>query len=203
MIARRLLPWFWPQIAEARLWVNTDKDSKFPPGAYVRDEPRPLLTHLMSVTPPSWSVLDLGCNAGSDLNILYRNGYRNLLGVDAGIGALQTFSDLYPQVFAECDIEHDTFQRYLSRRPSASIDVIHSHGATLELVHPSFPIVAEICRVARKSIHVCILEEGHSYPRLWVRQFERSGFRLDYAERGDDRAVDHSLLHFVRVKSLS
>lgn len=198
-VRRRLRPWFWPYIGDAEPWASASEDGWYPPSGYVIDEPGPLLQRLMAATTPEDSVLDLGCNSGANLNFLYQAGYRRLAGVDAGGAALRHFAEVFPDTYACASVTHDLFQRFLLQQPDGSVDVVHSNGATLELVHPSFPIVAEICRVARKAVFVDIQERGHAYPRDYMAQFRAHGFLLVYCDRPMDLVNGSSVLHFRRV----
>ena len=197
--ARRLRPWFWPSIADAQWWVVSNEVVGWQPSAYLVDEPRRLLRRLLDTTSPDQSVLDFGCNSGSHLDLMRKAGFCELFGVDAGREALALFARTFPETYDLADIKHDLFQRYLRRRPDRFVDVLHSNGATLELVHPSFPIVAEICRVTRRRVLVDIQERGHAYPRDYIRQFERHGFRLVFCDRPLNLVDESSLLEFERI----
>lgn len=201
-VMQNLLPWFWPQIVEAKYWAAAAENSRYEPRNYERSEPRPLLKMLLRQVPKEWSILDLGCNMGADLSIMWANGHTNLHGVDAGRRALELFAENYSEIFRDDRVRRDLFQRYLTRQKAHSFDVIYSHGATLELVHPSFPIVREVCRVARRAVYIAIMEEGHSYPRLWIRQFEDQGFRLVMCDRPADLKEELSYLVFYRRNSI-
>ena len=198
--ARRLRPWFWPSITDAESWAVSSEAVGWQPSAYIVKEPRRLLRRLLDTTSREQSVLDLGCNSGSHLDLMRKAGFQVLYGVDAGREALALFSSTFPETYELADVEHDLFQRYLRRRPDRSVDVLHSNGATLELVHPSFPIVSEICRVTRHRVLVDIQERGHSYPRDYIAQFEHHGFRLVYCERPVDLVEGTSLLEFERIR---
>lgn len=198
-ISRKLRPWFWPYIGDAEPWATASEEGWYPPSTYVIDEPGPLLLRLMETCDPADSVMDMGCNSGANLNFLYQAGYRRLYGVDASGAALQHFAEVFPDTLACADVRHDLFQRYLQRCPDGMVDVIHSNGATLELVHPSFPIVAELCRVARRAVYVDIQERGHAYPRDYIAQFRRHGFELAYCDRPRDLVTGSSILHFERA----
>ena len=197
---RRLRPWFWPFIADAEPWASASMDGWYAPSIYVIDEPGPLLVRLLETTPRESSVLDLGCNSGANLNFLREAGFTRLSGVDAGREALRLFAERFPQTYAIASPRHDLFQRHLLRSADRSVDVIHSNGATLELVHPSFPIVAEICRVARDAVFLDIQERGHAYPRRYIEEFRRQGFLLVYCDRPDDLVNGSSILHFRRIR---
>lgn len=197
-VARKLHVWFWPYIGDAEPWATASEAGWYAPSTYVIDDPGPLLVRLMDTTTAQDSVLDLGCNSGANLNFLYLAGYRDLFGVDASGQALALFETAFPSTFAQAQVSHDLFQRYLLRRPDKSVDVLHSNGATLELVHPSFPIVAEICRVTRRAVYLDIQERGHAYPRDYIAQFRRHGFELVYCDRPTDLVNGSSVLHFER-----
>lgn len=199
-IMRRLRPWFWPFIGDAEPWATASEDGWYPPSTYVIDEPGPLLLRVMATSGPAESVMDMGCNSGANLNFLYQAGYRALHGVDASGAALRLFATSFPDAYQCADVRHDLFQRYLQRCPDGMVDVIHSNGATLELVHPSFPIVAEMCRVARRAVYVDIQERGHAYPRDYIAQFSRHGFQLVYCDRPLDLVHGSSVLHFERAR---
>ena len=198
-VARRLRPWFWPSLADAEPWASASEDTWYQPSAYLITEPGPLLVRLMATTQTHASILDLGCNSGSNLNLLFQAGYRRLHGVDAGGRALELFKATFPDTWSAADVRHDLFQRYLLNCPDEFVDALHSNGATLELVHPSFPIVAEICRVTRDAVYLDIRERGHAYPRKYIEQFRSHGFALVYCERPLDLVNQSSILHFRRV----
>lgn len=200
--ARRLLlaiVWFWPRASDANLWAQADFTSNWSPELYLRSEPRRLLKMVMDQTPKNAAILDLGCNSGADLNILALSGWRNLSGVDAGRAALELFSEQFPDTYALADIKRDLFQRYLIQTPNLEFDVVYSNGSTIELVHSSFPIVKELCRVTRNSIFIDIFERGEPYPRDYLYQFKQAGFVLTEAIRPRDLKADMSLLKFNRA----
>jgi SAM-dependent methyltransferase len=200
-LRNRLRPWFWPNITDAEIWASASEDGWYAPSRYIIPEPGPLLTRLLATTRPDESVLDMGCNSGANLNFLYQAGFRHLHGVDAGSQALSLFVDRFPETYACAEVKHDLFQRYLLQCPDGMVDVVHSNGATLELVHPSFPIVKQLCRVARRAVMIDIVERGHAYPRDYIAQFRSNDFELVYCDRPLDLINGSSVLHFERKVS--
>jgi SAM-dependent methyltransferase len=197
-IGQRGRLWFWPNISDAEEWALSTEERGWKPSTYLSTEDRRLLKYLLETVDRDQSVLDLGCNSGAVLNSLYRAGFNSLYGVDAGRSALELFAQEFPEAYAVAEVKRDLFQRYLLTLPSRFVDVVHSNGATLELVHPSFPLVKEICRVTRSRVYLDIAERGHSYPRFYISQFERNGFRLSHCERPADLVQGNSLLRFDR-----
>ncbi len=195
-VAQRLL-WFWPRIDDAAGWAESDFGGKWSPEFYDRPEHSRLVTKIIEEVPLSASLMELGCNRGTDMNYLYLAGYRNFKGVDVSRAGLREFALAYPKTWACADIQHDLFQRYLMNQASKSVEFIYSNGATIELVHPSFPIVQEICRVARLGVLLELHLTGHT-PRDYVWQFKRHGFSVRYSSQPEDSADESHLIYFAR-----
>lgn len=195
----RLL-WFWPRVIEARGWAAGAAGKGWAPQNYATmdaDGER-LLGWVERVCPArDAAILDLGCNCGRHMIYLAGHGYTNLTGVDAMGSAIELFAQHAPDVFPKVAVHHDLFQRFLMRQPDRVFDLIYSHGATIELVHPSFDIVAHMCRVTRRNICLILLEND-GFPRDWVGQFARHGFALLHGERPMAPGSGASLLVFQR-----
>ncbi len=123
-------------------------------------------------------ILDLGCNCGRHLNALMGLGFTKLYGVDIGRGALDYMDEVFPGLSKQVEIRCTSFQQYLLETPDQFFEIVYTRGATVELVHPSFPLVRQLTRVTRKYVILCIQENSHSYPRFWTYEFERAGFVL-------------------------
>ncbi len=200
-VATRCL-WFWPRIEEARGWVVSTRGSRWDPYDYLHSHETKLMKQILKHTQKSDVLMELGCNCGSDRAQLFARSYTHLRGVDASTEALQIFASEYPDVFRAADVEHDLFQRYLLRQSSNSVDYIYSNGATIELVHPSFPVVAQMCRVARKGILLDLSETQQGHPRDYTGQMLRSGFSLSYSDK-QDRPSDKSHIFVFHSKPAS
>jgi SAM-dependent methyltransferase len=198
--------WFWPRITDAFDWSQGDEGRPYTPQNYVTIDTQAeiVLTEIMRYAPDrATEILDLGCNSGRHLNALYQAGYRRLTGVDVMRTALDTFRVTFPATAASTAIFHDLFQRFLERQSDLSYDMVYSHGATLELVHPSFDIVRHLARITRNHVVLYVHEHGHAYPRMWAYQFRRRGFYLVRAERPAGQftpiKLEGSLLVFQRL----
>jgi SAM-dependent methyltransferase len=180
----RLL-WFWPRVVDATVWAAGATGKRQTPQNYTTlDAQAMLLLHWIEQVCPERdaAILDLGCNCGRHLMHLADRGYSNLVGVDAMDAALEIFSLRAPAVFQRGEIYHDLFQSFLPRQANGRFRVTYSHGSTIELVHPSFDIVAHMSRVTQR--HIClILNENEAFRRDWLRQFARHHFTLLHGER--------------------
>lgn len=123
-------------------------------------------------------ILDLGCNVGRHLNALYKLGYTNLHGIDVQHEAFAYMEKVFPEMKKAVHLEQGTFQDYLPRVADRFFEVTFTHGATLELVPPSFPVCRHLARTTSRAVILAINENGHAYPRLWETEFTRAGFLL-------------------------
>src|SRR4029453_262963 len=90
----------------------------------------------------------------------------------------------FPETAKIAKLHHDLFQRFLRGQPDLAFDVVYSHGATIELVHPSFDIVKHMSRIQRKHVVLILNETARQlYPRFWTYEFARNGFFLREARR--------------------
>ena len=178
---------FWPRLIDARLWIEGGEGHIRTPDNFVKfDVPSQVLCEAVEkfVSAPDARVLDLGCNVGRHLNDLRKRGLTNLHGVDAMQAALNKMAEVYSETHKMARLKHDLFQSYLMDQADRSFDIVYTHGATVELVHPSFDIVRHVCRVAQNYVILIqneILPNG--YPRFWHHEFARHGFHLRAALR--------------------
>lgn len=187
--------WFWPRIIDASSWALGSLDSNRTPYNFMSlDEDAELLLSSVESRCPDLNaqILDIGCNCGRHMIELWRRGYRNLTGVDAMKTALNVFMGRAPDVYHGSNVYHDLFQRFLLNQEDRKFDIVYSHGATIELIHPSFDIVAHLCRVTKS--HICLLLCPYNgYPRYWINQFESHNFmviyRLELTKNADQRLL--------------
>ena len=92
------------------------------------------------------------------------------------------------------------FTIFLLKQQVNSFDAIYSWSATIEIVHPSFPIVKELCRVAKTNVILILNEHMAGWSRFWVYQFWRNNFDLVFAIR-PMKSGNTSLLVFRSAES--
>lgn len=203
--------WFWPRIIDAKSWVEGRSGTERTPDNFIALDTHSSRALCDAVERCAASkhapILDLGCNVGRHLDVLRRRGFTDLSGVDAMSAALQRMQTEFPETAKMAKLRHDLFQRFLRGLPDLAFDVVYSHGATIELVHPSFDIVKHMSRIAQSHV-VLILNETYRqlYPRFWTYEFARNGFFLREARRPvggippADSAERPSLLIYSRYR---
>lgn len=115
------------------------------------------------------AILEMGCNAGANLNHLYNKGYKNVWGIEINPYAVNLLSDKFPH------IKHNIFLGSLEDKlPIIPKTDVSFSMAVLSHVHPdSIEIVAhEMVRTTLKYI-VVIEWEDHETERLYQRNYSK------------------------------
>ena len=194
--------WFWPRLREAEEWRDGAIGKRRDPSHFVHIDKKEhmFMDEVVACTPGlNDPILDLGCNCGRFLNYLRERCYTNLHGVDISSAARDHMDVVFPELAKIVHFKCATFQEYLSYQTDLSVETVFSRGATVELVHPSFPLIKHICRICRSNVIFMIRETGHSYPRFWEWEFNSHGFYLARAQRPAVAGTEISLLVFRRT----
>jgi SAM-dependent methyltransferase len=130
-----------------------------------------------------YSILEIGCNLGRNLNHLWQAGYTQLHGMEISEHAVKRLRLLYPSL-SKITIDIGPAEVSIQKLCDDSIDVVFTM-ATLEQLHPdSRYLFKEIARVARKYVLAIEPREGHrshsQYP--WDIKAEFSEAGLEFIE---------------------
>jgi SAM-dependent methyltransferase len=128
------------------------------------------------VTPGN-SVLEIGCNAGTNLNRLRELGFDRLSGIEINPHALEELRRAYPELAAEANLVEGSIESSLGDLPDAGVDVVFSMAVLIHLHPTSVGVFADMARVAR---YVCVIElesaaNSYVFPRNYKRVFDRLG----------------------------
>lgn len=194
-LLRRCL-WFWPNVgAELALLEN----NYCKPEYYTELDPWSVdLVEEIAFRASSRSakILDLGCNCGRHLHGLWQLGFTDLHGVDLSREAFEDMAGRFPGLPDDVTLTCALFQEFLTAAPSESYEIVYSRGIAIESVHPSFPLVSEIARIARRFV-VLVLVEQADHTRFWTYEFTRAGFSK-VMEVYPHEALDQHLMVFRR-----
>ena len=172
--------WFFPSMYSAKFWVDIEKDGKRGYTTFMKIDEKALflIENLQKlINDKNMPILDVGCNVGRFLNVLAKDGCNNLTGVDINQIAITDSYSVYPDLVGNAEMKCDTIQNFLSNAKDNEFDLIYTMGATIEHVHPTFPLVKKLAKVSGK--YVCILiNESELYVRFWEIEFRRNDFKL-------------------------
>ena len=122
-------------------------------------------------------VLELGCNAGANLETLRLLGFTSLAGVEINPEAVKLMSSVFPDLYRDVNVKIGSLDDRLPLLATDSSDVIFTM-AVLMHVHPnSKRVFSEMVRVSRRYI-VTVEPEFANYGYVFARNYRRVFQRL-------------------------
>jgi SAM-dependent methyltransferase len=172
----------WSPDQAANYWASQeDDDQANNPSTYSR-KPLEVIEWLREFWSPEIdsdaSVLEVGTNAGPNLEGLRRSGYSKLSGVEINPAAIVEMERAFPELAAVATIHQGHAEQVLAELPTDSHDLVFSMAVLLH-VHPaSHRVMDQMVRVAKR--YVCVMEAedvtcGYIFARNYRRVFERLG----------------------------
>lgn len=167
--------WFMPHDHTYQYWHKANIYTKHYFSHYLTLDPkaRILIKQVQKYSCKSNKILDLGCNVGRHLSELKKLGYSNLYGVDIGKIPIAKSKKIFLNLKSVKNV-CSSFEEYLFKTPNNFFNLIYTHGATVELIKPTFPLISQLHRVLDNDGYLVFLidENGHSYPRFWRYEFQ-------------------------------
>ena len=127
---------------------------------------------------PDNSVLEIGCNAGTNLNRLMQLDFRRLSGLEINEHAVAELERTYPQLATVSTIHTETIEGGLASMEPDSVDVIFSMAVLIHLHPTSIDVFDHLVRVSRRYLCVVELEtasNSYVFPRDYGRVFSQRG----------------------------
>jgi SAM-dependent methyltransferase len=128
-----------------------------PHGEYYPTAPRwssrseSVINLLSPLITKEYSILEIGCNVGRNMNHLWQSGYRNLRGMEISEHAVRRLRIEYP-CLATTPVDISPAEESIKKYSNDSIDVIFTMSV-LEHLHPDCRFLfKEIARVAGKYV---------------------------------------------------
>ncbi len=125
-------------------------------------------------------ILEVGCNAGTNLEVLRRLGYRRLAGLEISTEAVLEMQRVYPELCWGASVHVDSAEEGLRKLAAGSFDVVFTIAAAMHIHPSSNGVFSEIVRVARRYVCTIELESancGYVFARNYQRVFSRLGCR--------------------------
>jgi SAM-dependent methyltransferase len=117
-----------------------------------------IINMLCPLITKEFSILEIGCNIGRNLNHLWQAGYKNVRGIEISEHAVKRLRIEYP-CLAMVPVDIGPAELLIQKYDSNSVDVIFTMSVLEELHPDSRFLFNEIARVARK--YVLAIEPRH------------------------------------------
>jgi SAM-dependent methyltransferase len=168
-----------------KYWRDVEADATHGFNTYAAtgdDKIAELFDGFMRVCPPDSHILEIGCNTGSNLDYLRRQGFQRFTGLDINAGAIENFGAIYPETFAATRTLVGDALPIMRALETASFDAVFSRGCLINIPYEDEAIFGEIARVTR---NIVIIMEADSvqpgsilFPRDYENIFAGLGFQL-------------------------
>jgi len=131
--------------------------------------------------PKDAEILEIGCNAGRNLNYFYENGYNNLHGIEISHNAVKLIKKHFPEMHSNSNILLGPVEEKIKEIHDNKIQLTFTMGVLMH-IHPSSNFIFnEISRVTSKYIITSEREtQLHSlgeYLRDYQEVFENLGWK--------------------------
>jgi SAM-dependent methyltransferase len=131
------------------------------------------------------SILEIGCNVGTNLERLRLKGWHSLGGLEANTHAVAVLRERFPDLPEVCDVRVGPAEMVLPELKSGSFDVVFTMAVLMHLPPESNSVFDEMARVSRRWIVTIELEHvalSYIFPRRYDRMFSPRGYVQRLAE---------------------
>jgi SAM-dependent methyltransferase len=163
-----------------RYWRSPSAENV--PQLYLRtgyEGSRALLAAFETHAQPRDKILEIGCNAGRNLNTLFEAGFTRLAGLDINSQAITLLQNSYPRMARSTQLHVGAVETQIRLFADCAFDVVYT-VAVLEHIHrDSEWVFAEMARIAGRLIITLEDEVQKSWrhiPRNYRTVFERLNF---------------------------
>lgn len=154
LVNRSFFVWYYEGFS-SDYWASRDMNSNHSPDMYTKLDKTTYATldDLMEVLDKDASFLEIGCNAGRNLNYLYSNGYHKLAGIDINRIAIEDcLKNKFPELFKKASFYVGDASHEIRRFEDNSFDVVFSVFVLIH-IHPSKrSLFRDMVRVSSKYI---------------------------------------------------
>jgi 2-polyprenyl-3-methyl-5-hydroxy-6-metoxy-1,4-benzoquinol methylase len=166
-----------------RYWRDPE-DAGNLPKAYLSEEGNKrsqfLVDTIKKYADPNAPILEIGCNAGRNLNFLFSAGYRNLEAIEISEQAINLLKQTFPEVALSTKIYNLPTEEVIRELQESKYDVVFTM-AVLEHIHTDSEwIFPEIVRITKGILLTIEDERGlgdRHFPRNYRKIFESLGMK--------------------------
>jgi len=130
-----------------------------------------------------FSILEVGCNVGRNLNFLYNDGFKKLAGIEINKDAVELMKKQFPKMYSSSLISIGSLENKLIKVNEDSYDLVFSMAVLMHIHPDSKKVFTEMARIAKKYIITIEAEVGvPNHPRIWIRNYKDIFERLGFSE---------------------
>jgi SAM-dependent methyltransferase len=175
---------------QKRYWSDRNVGDTHGPENYIQEDisTHSLFEDVLQVVDKNASFLEIGCNAGRNLNYLYKKGFRDLAGIEINRTAInETLKNNFPELYNFGQFFVGSAAEEIKKISDKRYDVVFAN-AVLEHIPPKdISLFKDMVRVSKKYIVVLTTENSKVYAYDFNGIFEKNGcktilFKLYYGD---------------------
>ncbi|HON57594.1 MAG TPA: methyltransferase domain-containing protein [bacterium] len=178
---------------DSEYWQSRNLETNHSPEQYLKADITTQLTldKIIEVSNKATSFIEIGCNAGRNLNYLYNKGFKNLAGIEINeIAINQTLKTNFPDLYNSAKFYIGNAATEITKIPDNSFDVVFSIAVLIHIDPEYFSLFSDMARISKKYIAIMTAENGSPFPYNFKKIFADLGFkeiyyRCFYGEKND------------------
>lgn len=171
-------------------WKTRNIGDRHGPNEYVNEDSTThlLFDELLKTVDNNASFIDIGCNAGRNLNYLFKKGFTNLAGIEINPASIHvTMKKEFPHLYQTGNFYVGNAAHEIKKIENDKYDIVFSNGV-LEHIPPKYmSLFKDMVRVSRRYIVIITSENSRVYPYDFEKIFVDLGcktvlYRLFYGK---------------------
>lgn len=121
-------------------------------------------------------ILEIGCNVGRNLNVLFEDGYQNLCGIEINPNAVKAMREYFPQMAKKSLIFNAKIEDMIKGFKDKEFDLVFTMAVLMHIHPQSEWIFDEMVRITKKYLIIIEDESGvatKNFPRNYKEIFEK------------------------------
>jgi SAM-dependent methyltransferase len=175
---------------EAEYWRSRNPGDKHGPENYIQEDNSTyiMFEDLLKVIKADSSFLEIGCNAGRNLNYLLKRGYTDLAGIEINDPSINVvLKEHFPDLYKKGSFFIGNALDEIKKIPDARYDVVFSIGVLEHIPYEEKTLFNEIARVSKQYIAIITGAKSRLFNYDYENIFRKAGYttivyRLFYGE---------------------
>ncbi|HOE16838.1 MAG TPA: class I SAM-dependent methyltransferase [Syntrophorhabdaceae bacterium] len=176
---------------EREYWRSRDKGEKHGPENYLQEDNSTYVVFeggLLKALKENASFLEIGCNAGRNLNYLLKQGYTDLAGIEINDASVNVvLKEHFPDLYEKGTFFVGNALDEIKKIPNERYDVVFSIGVFEHIPYEDKALFNEVARVSKRYIAIITSVRSRLFNYNYEKIFRNLGFtnieyRLFYGE---------------------
>lgn len=164
---------------EPEYWRSRDIGDQHGPENYIQEDNSTyvMFEDLLKALAGNGSFLEIGCNAGRNLNYLMKHGYTDLCGIEINDTSINsTLKEHFPDLYKKGIFLIGNALDEIKKIPSGRYDVVFSIGVLEHIPYEDKALFTEMARVSNRYIAIITGAKSKLFHYDYERIFKKLGF---------------------------